>query len=66
MIKSFYIEEERKTILSKAGVKAVHLSLTVKCSESDFAKSVERVAKQLAATDLENVKKISIILESSE
>ncbi len=66
MIKSFYIEETRETILTKAGVKAVHLSLTVKCSESDFAKSVERVAKQLGAADLENVKKISIILESSE
>jgi hypothetical protein len=66
MIKSFYIEEERKTIFRKDGFKAVHLSLTVKCSESDFAKSVERVAKQLAAADLENVKNISIILESSE
>ena len=66
MIKDFYFNQERKIFLTGEGVESVQLSLTIRCGKADFAKSVERVAKELAAADLENVEKISIILESSE
>ncbi len=66
MIKDFYFNEERKITFTGEGVKSVHLSLTIKCSKDDYAKSVEWAANELAAADLENVEKISIILEASD
>ncbi len=66
MIKDFYSSLERKITLTSEGVESVHLSLTIKCSKDDYAKSVKWAAKELAAADLENVEKISIILDSSE
>jgi uncharacterized membrane protein len=66
MIKNFYFDEKRKITLTNEGVESVHLSWTIKCSKDDYAKSVKRAANELAAADLENVEKISIILESSE
>ncbi len=66
MIKNFYLNEKREITLTNKGVESIHLSLTIKCSKDDYAKSVERAAKELAASDLENVEKISIILESSD
>ncbi len=66
MIKDFYFNQERKIFLTGEGVESVHLLLAIKCSKDDYAKSVEWATKKLAAADLENVEKISIILESSE
>jgi Zn-dependent M16 (insulinase) family peptidase len=66
MIKDFYFNQERKIFLTGEGVESVQLSLTIKCSKADFAKSVEWAAKELAATDLKDIKKISIILEASD
>jgi hypothetical protein len=66
MIKDFYSSVERKITLTGENVESVHLSLTIKCSKDDYAKSVKWAAKKLAAADLENVEKISIILEASD
>jgi hypothetical protein len=66
MIKDFYFNQEREIVLTSEGVESVHLSLTIKCSKDDYAESVEWATKKLAAADLENVKKISIILEASD
>jgi Zn-dependent M16 (insulinase) family peptidase len=66
MIKDFYFSQERRIILSGESVKSVYLSLAIKCSKDDYAESVKWAANKLATTDLENVKKISIILEASD